>query len=155
MFCFIEPPFSLVWLFSLFLRCRLCPRCCISRGNHLIYAFIYFFLSFFLFNQTTSYKAIAWLNMQPTATSLIHRCIYLSCFQWEVRELCKSLNSDTWRQEPTLVPHLERQKGKSWNIKSEYEERKKWGGGGLASFDACQGGQCCRAGSGGGRKCLR
>lgn len=64
--------------------------------------------------------------MRPMATSLIWCCIYLSqLFQWEVRELCKSLNTDTWRQEKSLVPHLERQRGKSWNIKCECEERKK------------------------------
>lgn len=52
-------------------------------------------------------------------------------FQWEARELCKSLNTDTWRQEQSLVPHLERQRGKSWNIKCECEERKKKGGWGV------------------------
>ncbi|TKS81658.1 Zinc finger protein ZFPM2 [Collichthys lucidus] len=70
------------------------------------------------------------IEMSTESTALL--------FQREARELCKSSSTDTSRQEQTLMPHLEREKGKRRNNKCECEERKKKKEKktGLASFDA-------------------
>lgn len=54
---------------------------CTSLGNHPIHSSIVLFFYFFYFNQTSSHQAVALLNTQPLATSLIW-CyyIYLSYF---------------------------------------------------------------------------
>lgn len=126
MFCFTEPPLRVQCNFLLcFFDAEFARDCnfCISRGNGLIDSSIVFCLSFF--NQTSSYCLVKHAAVGNIPNMVLHLS---QLFPWEARELCKSSNTDTWRQEQTLVPHLERRRGKSWNIKCECEERKKWKG---------------------------
>lgn len=79
-------------------------------------------------------------------------------------ELCRTSNTDTSRQETNPDASPGEGKVDITNVRVRKQRREKEEGGGGrggggkktgCSFDACQCGQCCRAGLEVGRKCLR